>query len=140
MKHKVYIAGGWFSSTQELALCVIEDLMRSQDKYDFFAPRLHNKGEEGKTDWDKIFKRNIDELSECQYMIASTAGKDMGTLVEVGMFLQMKKPVIFFCLGLKGDFNLMLAKAAHRVCVSKKELTDAIFDLAVKKKYRGSIE
>ena len=119
-KKKVYIASGWFNPEQLNALEHVEHFMKTQDKYDFFAPRLDNKGEEG-SDWDNVIQRNYDELETCDYMIASTVGKDMGTLVEVGAFIEKGKPVIFYAPGLEGPFNLMLAKAASRVCTTPAE-------------------
>jgi len=140
-QERVYLASGWFSDEQMTNIKVAENALMEQEEYSYFMPRLDNLGEEGsKPDWDAIYQKNINELEECDYMIALTAGKDMGTLVEVGQFIHMKKPVIFFTPGLTGNFNLMLAKPAHRVCTTEEELKDALKDLSIKIPYAATIE
>ncbi len=140
-QERVYLASGFFNDEQIRNIEVVEKALFDQDEYSYFMPRLDNLGEEGKNpDWDAIYQKNVDELEECDYMIALTAGKDMGTLVEVGQFIHMKKPVIFFTPGLTGNFNLMLAKPAHRVCTTEEELIDALKDLSIKIPYEATIE
>jgi len=140
MKEKIYVAAGWFTPAQRDHLDILEHLVKNQDKYDYFFPRQDNLGTHGTADWDAIYKNNIDELDKCDYMVAITTDKDMGTLVEVGQFINMKKPVIFFTPGLKGNFNLMLAKPAQRVCTTIDDLGDALKDLSVKVKFEDAIE
>jgi len=140
MKNKIYIAGGWFTPNQVKHLDILDKKLENQNKYDYFRPRTDCLGIDGISDWNTIYTRNIEELELCDYMIAITTDKDMGTLVEVGQFIEKNKPIIFFTPGLTGKFNLMLAKPAHRVCTTIEELDDALLDLSIKREYTDGIE
>jgi len=130
----IYCAGGWFSAAQEKAL---EEIKLALNGYNVFYPREDTNPGFG---WDAIFAKNMAIIDVCDYVIASTVEKDMGTLFECGYAYSKGKKIIYYSPGLKGDFNLMLAKSAHRVCTSFEELQEAAIEGFIKAPYKGGIE
>ena len=135
---KVYIAGGWFDLLQLLVVKDIETILGLTDT-EFFSPRLDNKGTSGMSDdkWDDIYSTNIRELHNCDIVISSTEGKDMGTLFECGYATAINKPVVYYAPNLKGPFNLMLAKSAWAVLTSPGDLHTFIEEGMPKIPYTG---
>lgn len=72
---------------------------------------------------EKVFADNIQHINEADAIFAITNGKDMGTIFEAGYAYAINKPIIYFCEGLSGQFNLMLAQSGRIV------LTDDSFTL-----------
>ena len=72
---------------------------------------------------EKVFADNIHHINEADAIFAITNGKDMGTIFEAGYAYAINKPIIYFCEGLSGQFNLMLAQSGRIV------LTDDSFTL-----------
>lgn len=91
---------------------------------------------------EKTFNENIKHIDESDAVFAITNGKDMGTIFEAGYAYGIGKPIIYFCEGLTGQFNLMLAQSGNVV------LTDDSFTLddiqsalnGNKIKFKGEIE
>lgn len=91
---------------------------------------------------EKVFADNIQHINEADAIFAITNGKDMGTIFEAGYAYAINKPIIYFCEGLSGQFNLMLAQSGRIV------LTDDSFTLeniqsalnGNKVKFEGEIE
>ena len=135
---KVYIAGGWFNLLQMSAVTDIECALIDKG-HDVFSPRLDNLGEDG-IDWTGVYNKNLLMIDNCDIVIASTSGKDMGTLFECGYAAARDKKIIYYAPGLDGKFNLMLAKSAVRVCTSLKELIVCINEGFSEEEYTGSIE
>ena len=106
LQGKVYIAGGWFSEEQEKALSEIENYADTMCLH-VFKPRSDNLGSDG-CDWDSIFAVNIAEIETSDIIIASTVGKDMGTLWECGYAYALNKPILYYTPGISKP-NLMLA-------------------------------
>ncbi len=138
---KVYTAGGWFNLLQMMAMKDIEAILDANE-IEYFSPRLHNKGVPGMSDeaWNDVYQRNIDELHECDIVIASTENKDMGTIFECGYATAINKPVIYYAPNLSGDFNLMLAKSAWAVATTAGELHDLAKNNFPQKQYIGEME
>ncbi len=130
----VYIAAGWFNDEQYKAL---EEIKLVLSGWKHFSPKDDTNPEEG---WDKVFSDNMTNLNMCSLVVASTVGKDMGTLFECGYAHAIGKKIVYYAPGLEGDFNLMLAKSAHRVCTSFKELEQAAIEGFDYKEYIGEIE
>ena len=130
----VYIAGGWFNPEMAAA---IDDIKLALQGYEVFSPKDDTNPKFG---WDAVFAKNIENLKNCELVVASTVDKDMGTLFECGYANAIDKKIVYYAPGLKGDFNLMLAKSAHRVCVTFEELLEAAADGFQYKEYKGSIE
>ena len=72
---------------------------------------------------EKVFADNIQHINEADAIFAITNGKDMGTIFEAGYAYAINKPIIYFCEGLSGQFNLMLVQSGRIV------LTDDSFTL-----------
>jgi len=64
-------------------------------------------------------------IDECDIVIASTEGKDMGTLFECGYAFAKNKPVVYYAPNIH-KFNLMLAKSARAVALTP----DSLFRMA----------
>lgn len=122
--YEVYIAGGWFSSEQEKALDELEGFIKKHFKQ-YFSPREHNNAK-GQA-LEDIFQKNIQALDNADIIIASTIGKDMGTLWECGYAYARELQVIYYAPGIE-KVNLMLAKSG-RVARSLKELWDILIDM-----------
>jgi len=130
----IYIAAGWFTPSQEKALEEIESALVGLE---VFSPRVDTDPVKG---WDNVFNQNIENLTKCKLVLASTVDKDMGTLFECGVAYANNIPIVYYTPGLKGKFNLMLAKSARRVCTTYEELIEAVDDVFLEKKYIGDIE
>lgn len=122
--YEAYIAGGWFSPEQEKALDELEGFIKKHFKH-YFSPREHNNAKGQKL--EDIFQKNIQALDNADIIIASTIGKDMGTLWECGYAYARELQVIYYAPGIE-KVNLMLAKSG-RVARSLKELWDILIDM-----------
>lgn len=115
---KIYVAGGWFTPEQEKALTIVEDVVK-QTNSNHFMPRHMNLGTEG-VDWQKVFDSNIAHLDDCDIVVASTEGKDMGTLWECGYAYGKGKEIVYFTNGIPKP-NLMLGFSGI-ICSTEEEL------------------
>lgn len=142
---KVYVAGGWFTPEQEEAL---DSMLRACKlaEVDFYSPRDDGLYVPGVTDPKDVFQENLKQILLSDIVIASTEGKDMGTVWECGYAYGISKPVAYFYPNRRGKFNLMLAQSGVAVFSSPVgivnylracEDTGTIIDLGP---YRGEIE
>lgn len=145
----VYLASGWFNAAQEEAR---QDILRvlNENKISYFSPKdevevkLNATPEERKA----AFKADTESIRSCDFMIASTVGKDMGTLMEMGMAYAWNIPTIVYFPAPKGTpCNLMIAESAYAVAQSDKELDGIIkklkenkFDFSNRLDWNGTIE
>lgn len=145
----VYLASGWFNAAQEEAR---QDILRvlNENKISYFSPKdevevkLNATSEERKV----AFKADTESIRSCDFMIASTVGKDMGTLMEMGMAYAWNIPTIVYFPAPKGTpCNLMIAESAYAVAQSDKELDSIIkklkenkFDFSNRSDWNGTIE
>lgn len=118
---KAYIAAGWFSPEQRERLDEILHECKMAD-IEVYSPKDELLFEEGKDlSPAKVFDANVNNIKECDFVIASTEGKDMGTLFECGYAYKCNKPIVYYFVS-KGKFNLMLAESATAVCDCKERL------------------
>lgn len=140
---RVYIAAGWFTPDQETKrLDIIEALGKAGVSY--YSPKDDGLYVPGKTSGSQILLDNIIQIELSDVVIASTEGKDMGTLWECGYAYALKVPVVYYWVG-TGKFNLMLAESGDAVCTSKEDLIDYVqksSDLGypVIRKFKGEME
>lgn len=127
-KMKVYLAGGWFDEFQKEALDYLERILFNdfKDKFITFSPSKEIKleGHEGVDVQDYVFNENCKQIKEADLIIASTVGKDMGTIWETGYAFANNKPIIytFFDSRFKDiKFNLMLAASGIAAFTNKLE-------------------
>ena len=144
-----YLASGWFNEPQEQArqdiLKVLED-----NEISYFSPKdevpltFNATHEERKAAFDADTQIN----KHCDFVIASTVGKDMGTLMEMGMAYAWSTPYIVYFPAPKGTpCNVMIAESAFAVAQSVEELDTLVkelkknnFDFSNRKIYNGGIE
>lgn len=146
-RRKIYLAGPWFSESQEERQERIYDLLKCIENLEIFNPKLHGNIT-GKEDCDKftaILKNNINNIVDADLIVAITDEKDMGTIWESGFAYARRKPIIYYCetIGNK-PFNLMLAKTG-KVAKTMSELVsllrnDEIYDWKETHAYNGIIE
>ncbi len=140
---RAYLAAGWFSDKQENSrLEIIKALTNAG--LDFYSPKEDGLYVPGKTDPQDVFNENVDQIKACDFVIASTEGKDVGTLFECGMAHILKKPIVYYWKG-EGKFNLMLGQSAVAVCRRPEELksyfnTIAMMGKLIKVPFIGDVE
>jgi nucleoside deoxyribosyltransferase len=114
-KLKVYLAGGWFSPGQYKILIELEELLAEYSNLIVYSPRKQTQFEPGtkptREICEKVFNNNITAIRECDIIIASTEGKDLGTTFEMGIAYQLNKPIIAIYFH-EEPFNLMLEESA----------------------------
>ena len=146
-KHKIYLAGPWFSESQEERQERIYNLLKCIENLKIFNPKLHSNIT-GKEDCDKfatILKNNIDNIVDADLIVAITDEKDMGTIWESGFAYAHKKPIIYYCETI-GDkpFNLMLAKTGKAAKTMSELISllqnDEIYNWQETYTYAGIIE
>ena len=145
----VYLASGWFNAAQEEAR---QDILRvlNDNKISYFSPKDEVEVELNATSEERkaAFKADTESIRSCDFMIASTVGKDMGTLMEMGMAYAWNIPTIVYFPAPKGTpCNLMIAESAYAVAQSDKELDMIIkklkenkFDFSNRLDWNGTIE
>lgn len=156
MKIRIYLAAGWFDDYQLSALKYIEDVLEKNDKLDVYSPLRVNKMVNNPTliEQKDTFDLNTRAIKMSDFIIASTVGKDMGTLWECGFACAYKIPVIYTCFDPRLEnfkFNLMLAqsgltmfsdKAKFERYVSLIETKKHFYDLANQNEFlfNGAVE
>jgi len=119
-KQKIYCASGWFTPTQSIILGEIEDTL-SQLEFDVYSPRKHSIYKPG-DDHQKIVDENINAIHSADLVVASTEGKDMGTLWECGYAYCYGIPIVYYFPHTNMKFNIMLAGTALAVLTSVDDL------------------
>lgn len=146
---KCYIASGWFTPEWDRELTEIRDTVLKHG-YEAFVPRdfFICPPDADQQTQKETYDGNIHHLKDSDILIANTRAKDVGTMVEVGLFRgftlgmehalrlatgnpnavipSLEKPIIYFCADLPpgGKFNLMLSQSGVKVCTSIAELDD----------------
>ena len=134
-KIKIYIAAGWFDEFQDKALTKIEKLLTANKRtLEVYSPRIEMKldGKEDKEQQTKVFLENCKHIEEADLIIASTVGKDMGTLWECGYAYSKGVPIIYTFFDKRfpnAKFNLMLARSGIACFTDYEKLADFAFDL-----------
>lgn len=144
-----YLASGWFNEPEEQArqeiLKVLNDCGIS-----YFSPKdevcvaLNASHEERQA----AFKADTESIKKCDFVVASTVGKDMGTLMEMGMAYAWETPfIVYFPAPAGTPCNLMIAESAYAVAQTPEQLKDIIeelkandFDFSKRKIYNAEIE
>lgn len=121
---KVYLASGWFSPEQMKACKDVEESLSFLNDSNFF-PRSMNLGTDG-CSWNEIFSENIYHLDECDVVVASTVGKDMGTLWECGYAYAKGKRIVYYTPGIKKP-NLMLGLSGQ-IATTIEEMKQCVLD------------
>lgn len=119
---KAYIAGPFFNATQLIIIELIKDTCK-QAEMQFFSPKDESNFKQG-DDPKVVLQRNCDAIEDCNFIIAVTDDKDVGTMWEAGYAYACNKPIIYVWLGYKPDmsFNIMLAASGEAVVHDYKSL------------------
>lgn len=139
---KVYLASPFFNEEQaereERLKKKLRDLgitVLAPKEFCFCPPNASDELRE------KTFADNLMHIKEADAIFAITNGKDMGTIFEAGYGYAINKPIIYYCEGLSGQFNLMLAQSGNMVLTDDGfKLDDIQKALKTKIKYKGVIE
>jgi nucleoside 2-deoxyribosyltransferase len=127
---KCYIASPWFDK-DGFGFKEIEEIKKVLDELyiSYFSPKdmnlcLPDASEEEK---EECFQKNLDEISKCDFMIANTRDKDIGTCIELGYAKALKKSIILYCPQIKHlTPNLMLVGILRGVSFEIEELKNRI--------------
>ena len=117
---RMYIASGWWTDDQKKVLEEIEETANSVGMT-FYSPRLENLWKPG-DDHKQVVEENLVAIEASSFVLASTMGKDMGTLFECGYAFARGVPVVYYYKG-KGPFNIMLAGTADSILTDHVMLT-----------------
>lgn len=131
-KYKVYLASPFFKQEQIERVEYIENLLEKYG-YAVFSPRKEFivKPDATLEDRKKGFQGNCNGIDNCDFVIAVTDGKDMGTIWEAGYAYSSGIPILYFAETLgNNNFNLMLAESGKLgVCKSREELDTVLKEL-----------
>lgn len=144
-----YLASGWFNEAEEVARKeILEALEKTEISY--FSPKdevlISNISD--KSEQKYAFRKDIESINSCDFVVASTVGKDMGTLFEMGFSYANNVPLVIYFPAPKGTpCNLMLAQSAYAIAQSKDELIQILeklkesnFDFSKKIEFDGNVE
>ena len=126
---KVYLASGWFNTTQAAELDQLENIFDSRSSFfDLASPRriFVCPPDAPRSVQDETFSGNLHHIETADFLLVNTRDKDIGTIWEAGYAYAFNKPIVYFCAGLPegAKFNLMLARSGIKVCTSFKDLED----------------
>lgn len=137
-----YIAAPFFNEEQVERVKLVENMLMERG-LTFFSPRTDSAVEDisKKENREKVFKLNHDSILASKGLIAITDGKDVGTMIEVGMAYQANIPIIGVAFTLRDDqlFNLMIAESCFAVARNAGQL-EKIISTGESIKYTGAIE
>lgn len=131
---RFYVASGWFTENQEKSRLDILNVLLSLKielfnvEISFFSPKEEClcKKDDNTNFQSEVFNKNIHEIEFSDAVIVNTTEKDIGTIFEAGVAYEKNKDIIYYCPGLKGNFNLMLARSGIAVATNVDELKNHI--------------
>ena len=126
IKLRAYLASGWFNKDQVKVLKQMENVLALLDYVDVYSPRKESVYKPSEGNHADIVKENLKALHNVDVVVASTEGKDMGTLFECGYATAIGVPVIYY-YPQYGDFNIMLA-ATGKVVRTAEELITTMYE------------
>tara|TARA_Y100000310_G_scaffold290239_1_gene317258 strand:- start:203 stop:637 length:435 start_codon:yes stop_codon:yes gene_type:complete len=143
--NKIYIASGWFNEKQQKDLNNIKALLEKIN-IPYFSPKdecLVSSNAEV-TNQEDVFTDNIIAIKDSPFIVANTRDKDVGTIFECGVAYSNSIPIIYYCEGLTGNFNIMLSRSGIAVSTNLGELEDHIIGLLEDEsyycEYKGKVE
>lgn len=141
---KAYLASGWFTPEQEKVRTKILFALTSME-IETYSPKEDGLFTPNKNPQD-VFDENLRQINDADFIIASTIGKDMGTVFECGCAHMLDKPIVYVWFS-DSPLNLMLSQSCARIVKSESEIFSFLIELKnkgflalVKKQYGGQIE
>lgn len=134
---KVYLASPFFNEEQIERIEMVEKLL-DENGFDVFSPRKEVLITKESTQDDMInaFKADVENIDDCDFMLAILDGHDTGTLFETGYAYAKNKPILYFNETRpeeKGP-NLMLAMSGKLPFIMYKDarqiLNNVLYDIA----------
>lgn len=128
---KFYIASGWFNPTQRRQRDTIVEIL-TEFGFDFYSPEAEivvSRNADA-AERRKVFESNVAAILECDIVLVNTQDKDIGTIFEAGASWAYGKPILYFCEGLSGPFNIMLAASGKDVATTFDEIRSILHDAA----------
>ncbi|MEF9477159.1 nucleoside 2-deoxyribosyltransferase [Chryseobacterium sp. 1B4] len=120
------MAGPFFTVSERFLINEIYSILNGFD-VDIFSP-FHDAGiPVFKEDFEKIAKIDIDNLNNCDAVLAVISGNDPGTLFEVGYAKASGKKVILLCENYKEN-DLFMFKGTD--CEITSDLSTAIYKVS----------
>lgn len=140
---KGYLASGWFTDAQEKTRLMLREVLQELE-ISHYSPKDDGIYVPGKTPSNKIFAENVKQIETSDFVLASTEGKDMGTVFECGFAFSVRTPIIYYWDG-EGAFNLMLAESGHYISTNREELVEYLKECKIRDrvrwvKFEGGIE
>lgn len=133
---KCYIASPWFDKKglglHEIRM--IKDVLKHFN-FTWFSPKDENliKPDAILEIRKQGFKKNIDEINKCDFMIANTRDKDLGVSIEMGYAYAHNKPIFLFTPQIKDmPINLMLSELCVNFSFDKDTLKKQLHKYFVK--------
>jgi nucleoside 2-deoxyribosyltransferase len=112
---QVYVAGPWFTPEQNEIIEEIKKILTSED-VSYFSPKDENLFDPG-GDVKAVLLGNVQAINYCDYIIAVTDGKDVGTIFEAGYAYAKGVPILYVWLSRQPGqkFNVMLGGSGEVV-------------------------
>lgn len=130
VKTKIYLAGGWFNEEQRAAMNEMRQACTLAGKaievYDPMNNGVYRPGD----DPSVMVNENLLGIKNADMVLASTEGKDMGTLFECGYAKGIGIPVVYYYPRREGKFNIMLSGTAMAVLTSPSALMQYLHNTA----------
>ena len=144
-KYDCYIASGWFNPVQAKDL---ENIKVALDELNikYFSPKdeVNLDPTAGSEAQESVFKGNTISITNGKFIIVNTRDKDLGTIFEAGYAYASGVPIIYYCEGLKGLFNIMLSRSSRAVATNIEELKKHVIGIMSNDdyyvEYKGTIE
>jgi len=124
---KAYIAGPFFNDEQTKRVELVK-LSLQLVKISYYSPKddcLYTP--ENDMTSEEVFEENAYQIKHCDFMVAITDDKDVGTMFEAGYAYANGVPICYIWFEHNDmKFNIMLAESASYVAYDVKQLRQGI--------------
>ncbi len=126
----VYLASPGFTDAQKELLTDLESWLwdNDLDVYSPFRDGIRLTPDATRKDRRDVWKENVWAIGESDLIVALLDDKDTGTLVEFGMAVAMKKPIVAYAPR-TAMMNVMLAEAIAAYACNGSEFSEVMIKL-----------